>query len=143
MPGARWLPIGADYFKVLRVPVVRGRAFTAEDGWNKPGTVIIDESLAKKFFPGQDPIGKQLDNNQTLKENPPPLTIVGIVPRTRNEAPGEDNVEKLGFAQIHLPLLQFPNDDVRLLVRVASGDALALAPAVKREMDGVISAEST
>jgi len=98
---------------------------------------MIDESLAKRFFPGQDPIGKQLDNNQTLKSNPPPLTIVGIVPRTRNEAPGEENVESLNFPQVYLPAAQFPNEKVSLVVRVASGDPLTLAPAVKREIEAI------
>jgi putative ABC transport system permease protein len=136
-PSAEMNMVSPDYFKVLGMPVVRGRAFTAEDGLNKPGAVIIDESLAKRFFPGQDPIGKQLDNNQTLKKDPPPLTIVGIVPRTRNEAPGEENVEKLNFPQIHLPLAQFANEDVTLLVRVAAGDPLSLANAVKREVESI------
>jgi putative ABC transport system permease protein len=99
--------------------------------------VIIDESLAKKFFPGQDPVGRQLDNNQTLKENPPPLTIVGVVPRTRNDSPGDDNVEKLNFPQMYLPAVQFSNENVTLLVRVAAGDPLALAPAVRREIESI------
>jgi putative ABC transport system permease protein len=136
-PSAEINFVSPDYFKVLGMPVARGRGFTAEDGLNKAGAVIIDESLAKRFFPGQDPIGKQLDNNQTLKPNPPPLTIVGIVPRTRNEAPGEDNVEKLDFPQVQLPISQFPNEDVTLLVRVAGGDPLLLAPAVKREIESI------
>jgi putative ABC transport system permease protein len=136
-PSAEMNMVSPDYFRVLGMPIVRGRAFTVADGWNKPGAVVIDESLAKKFFPGQDPIGKQLDNNQTLKKDPPPLTIVGIVPRTRNEAPGEENVEKLGFPQIHLPVAQFPNEGVSLLVRVASGDPLSLANAVKREIESI------
>jgi putative ABC transport system permease protein len=104
---------------------------------DKPGTVIIDESLATRYFPGQDPIGKQLDNNQTLKKDPPPLTIIGIVPRTRNEAPGEENVEKLHFPQIYLPFAQFSDENVTLMVRVASGDPLALATAVKREVQAI------
>jgi putative ABC transport system permease protein len=136
-PSAEMNMVSPDYFKVLGMPVVHGRAFTADDGLNKPGAVIIDESLAKRFFPGQDPIGKQLDNNQTLKKDPPPLTIVGIVPRTRNEAPGEENVETLGFPQIHLPVSQFSNIGVNLLVRVASGDPLSLANAVKREVESI------
>ena len=136
-PSAEMNMVSPDYFRAVGMPILRGRAFTAEDAYEKPGVVIIDETLAKRFFPGQDPIGKQLDNNQTLKPNPPPLTIVGIVPRTRNEAPGEDNVEKLNFPQIHLPIAQFPNEDVTLVVRVASGDPLALAPAVKREIESI------
>jgi putative ABC transport system permease protein len=136
-PSAEINMVSPDYFKALGMPIVRGRAFGPEDAAGKQTSVIIDESLATRFFPGQDPIGKQLDNNQTLKENPPPLTIVGIVARTRNEAPGEDNVEKLQFAQLHLPFTQFPNENVTLAVRVASGDPMALAPAVKREIESI------
>ena len=136
-PSAEINMVSPDYFKVLGMPIVRGRAFGPEDGQGKQTSVIIDESLATRFFPGQDPIGKQLDNNQTLKENPPPLTIVGIVPRTRNDAPGEENVESLNFPQIYLPAAQFPNENVSLVLRVASGDPLALAPAVKREIESI------
>ena len=136
-PSAEINMISPDYFRVLGMPILRGRAFGPEDGLDKPGAVIIDESLATRYFPGQDPVGKQLDNNQTLKPNPPPLTIVGIVPRTRNEAPGEDNVEKLNFPQIYLPAPQFPNENVTLLVRVSAGDPLALAAAVKREIEAI------
>jgi putative ABC transport system permease protein len=136
-PSAEMNYISPDYFKVLGMPVLRGRAFGPEDGGGRQTSVMIDETLATRFFPGQDPIGKQLDNNQTLKPNPPPLTIVGIVPRTRNEAPGEENVESLNFPQIYLPAAQFPNENVTLTVRVAAGDPLALAPAVKREIEAI------
>ena len=136
-PSAEMNYVSPDYFRALGMPILRGRAFGPEDGPGKQTSVIIDESLAKRFFPGQDPIGKQLDNNQTLKENPPPLTIVGIVPRTRNEAPGEENVEKLGFPQIHLPAAQFPDENVTLVVRVAAGDPLSLANAVKHEIESI------
>jgi len=136
-PSAEMNMVSPDYFRVMGMPIVRGRAFGPEDVADKPGVVIIDESLAARFFPGQDPIGRQLDNNQTLKPNPPPLTIVGIVARTRNEAPGEENVEKLNFPQIYLCAAQTPNDSVTLLVRVASGDPLALAAAVKREVQAI------
>jgi putative ABC transport system permease protein len=136
-PSAEMNFISPDYFRVMGMPILRGRAFGPEDVMDKPGTVIIDESLAKRYFPNQDPIGKQLDNNQTLKKDPPPLTIIGIVPRTRNEAPGEENVEKLNFPQIYLPFPQFSNEDVSLLVRVASGDPLNLAAAVKKEIQAI------
>jgi putative ABC transport system permease protein len=136
-PSAEINMISPDYFRALGMRIVKGRAFGPEDAAGKQTSVIIDESLAARFFPGQDPVGKQLDNNQTLKENPSPLTIIGIVPRTRNEAPGEDNVEKLQFAQMYLPFTQFTNENVTLVVRVASGDPLALAPAVKREIESI------
>jgi predicted permease len=136
-PSAEINVVSPNYFHVMGMPILRGRAFGPEDVMEKPGAVIIDESLATRFFPHQDPIGKQLDNNQTLKKNPPPLTIVGIVPRTRNDAPGEENIEKMNFPQIYLPFQQFSNEDVTLLVHVASGDPLALAAAVKREIQAI------
>ncbi|MFN2624031.1 MAG: FtsX-like permease family protein, partial [Chthoniobacterales bacterium] len=138
-PSAEMNMVSPDYFRVLGMPMMRGRAFTtAQDGFEKPGAVIIDESLASRYFTNKDPIGKQLDNNQTLKKDPPPLTIVGIVPRTRNEAPGDPtNVESLNFPQIYLPFAQFANTGVTLLVRVAAGDPLNLAAAVKREIESI------
>ena len=68
-----------DYFRVMRMPLLRGRAFTTDDRANQPRSVIIDESLAQKYFPGKDPIGQQIDDNQSDEKNPPPLTIVGVV----------------------------------------------------------------
>jgi putative ABC transport system permease protein len=136
-PSAEMNFVSPDYFKVLGMPIMRGRPFGSQEAQGRQDAIIIDESLAKKWFTGQDPVGKQLDNNQTLKKDPSPLTIVGIVPRTRNEAPGEENVEKLGFPQIHLPFAQFPNQGVSLLVRVAAGDPLSLVPAVKREIESI------
>jgi putative ABC transport system permease protein len=129
--------VSPDYFRVMGMPILRGRAFGPEDVSGRPGSVIIDETLAARYFPGQDPISRQMDNNQTLKPNPPPFMIVGIVPRTRNEAPGEDNIEKLNLPQMYLCSAQLPEENVVLLVRVASGDPLALAPAVQREVQAI------
>jgi putative ABC transport system permease protein len=129
--------VSPAYFRVMGMPILRGRAFGPQDVAAAPLSVIIDESLAARYFPGQDPIGRQMDNNQTLDPNPRPLTIVGIVPRTRNEAPGEKNVEQLNFPQMHFCFAQFPKTGVTLLVRVAAGDALALAPAIKREVQAI------
>jgi putative ABC transport system permease protein len=123
-----------DYFRVMRMPSLRGRAFTADDRANQPRSVIIDESLAQKYFPGKDPIGQQIDDNQSDEKNPPPLTIVGVVPRTRNEAPGQDNVEQYHWPQMTFAAERVPNRSNVLLVRVKSGNPLALVPAIKREL---------
>jgi putative ABC transport system permease protein len=136
-PSAEMNSCSPDYFKVLGMPIIRGRAFGPEDAVDKPGAVIIDESMAARYFPGKDPIGRQMDNNQTNKPNPPPWTIIGIVPRTRNEAPGEENIEKLNFPEMYLCSAQLAQEDVVLLVRVASGDPLALAGAVTREVQAI------
>ena len=129
--------VSSDYFRVMGMPILRGRAFGPEDAAGKTGAVIIDETLAAHYFPGKEPIGLQMDNNQSSKPNPPPLTIIGVVPRTRNEAPGEENIEKLHFPQMYFCSAQMPQEDVVLLVRIASGDPLALAAAVKREVQAI------
>ena len=126
-----------DYFRVMRMPLLRGRAFTADDRANQPRSVVIDESLAQKYFSGKDPIGQQIDDNQSDEKNPPPLTIVGVVPRTRNEAPGEDNVEQYHWPQMTFAAEQVPSRSNVLLVRVKSGNPLALVPAIKRELQAL------
>jgi putative ABC transport system permease protein len=123
-----------DYFRLMGMPLLSGRAFTADDRVGRPRSVIIDETLAQKYFPGRDPIGQQIDDNQSDEKNPPPLTIVGVVPRTRNEAPGEDNVEQYHWPQMTFAAAQVPNRSNMLLVRVKSGNPLALVPAIKREL---------
>jgi putative ABC transport system permease protein len=126
-----------DYFRVMRMSLLRGRAFTTNDRANQPRSVIIDESLAQKYFPGKDPIGQQIDDNQSDEKNPPPLTIVGVVPRTRSEAAGEDNVEQYRWPQMTFTAEQVPNRSNMLVVRVKSGNPLTLVPAIKRELQAL------
>jgi putative ABC transport system permease protein len=136
-PEAEVNHVTPDYFRVMGMPLLRGRAFTTDDRAGRPRLVIIDETLAQKYFPGKDPIGQQMDDNRSDEKNPPPLTIVGVVPRTRNEAPGEDNVEQYHWPQMTFAADQVPNRSNMLLVRVKSGNPLALVPAIKRELQGL------
>jgi putative ABC transport system permease protein len=133
-PSAEVNVVSADYFRVLKIPILRGRAF---DGREVPGharSVMIDETFAARHFPGQDPIGQHIDDDQNSKPARPPLTVVGVVARTRNEAPGEENVEKLNLPQMYFCSTQYPQENNTLLLRVVSGDPLTLAAAVKREI---------
>jgi putative ABC transport system permease protein len=136
-PSAEINVVSLNYFHVMGMPILQGRAFGAEDIAGRPRSIIIDESLAKRFFPNVDPIGQHIDDNQSETKNPPPLTIVGVVHRTRNEAPGEENVEKLKFPQMYFCEPQFPQDSSTLLVKVSSGDPLALANVIKKEIQAI------
>ena len=133
-PAAEVNHVTSDYFRVMRMPLLRGRAFTGDDRAGRPRSVIIDETLAQRYFPNKDPIGQHIDDNSSDEKNPPPMTIVGVVPRTRNEAPGEDNVEQYHWPQLTFAADQRPNRGNMLLVRVKSGDPLALVPAIKDEL---------
>ena len=127
------------------MPILRGRAFGPEDGpdESRSRSIIIDQTFAERYFPGKDPLGLHLDDNQRSgaadddPEKYPPLTIVGIVPRTRNEAAGEDNVEKLNFVHMYLCATQNPAAGNMLMLRVRGGDPKALAAAVRREVEAI------
>lgn len=135
-PSAEMNVVSADYFRVMGMPIIRGRAFGAEEVFEKgrARSIIIDETLAQKYFPGTDPIGRQIDDNQTFDKTQPAAVIVGVVARTRNEAPGEQNVESLKFNQIYYAASQFGATDHVLIVRVKSGDPLGLVSAIRREV---------
>jgi len=119
------------------MPILRGRNFGPEDLPGEKGhsrSIIIDDSFARKYFPGQDPIGQHIDDNQTLDESAPPMTIVGVVPRTRNESPGEDNSEKLQMVEEYLLASQAPQGANNLHIRTSLTDIAPLIAAVKREV---------
>jgi putative ABC transport system permease protein len=144
-PSAELNFVSPDYFKVMKMPIVRGRAFGPEDiqDETRSRSLIIDQTFAERYFPGKNPLGLHIDDNQRSgaendePENYPPLTIVGIVPRTRNEAAGEDNVERLNFVHMYFCATQNPVGGNMLMLRVLGGDPKALAPAVRREVRAI------
>jgi macrolide transport system ATP-binding/permease protein len=68
--------ISASYFKTLGATLLRGRDFSENEDTTKPGVAIVNQSLANLYFPGEDPIGKQLSG---LSDPPVPIAIVGVV----------------------------------------------------------------
>ncbi|MBA3830552.1 MAG: ABC transporter permease [Chthoniobacterales bacterium] len=136
-PSAEVNVISPDYFKVLKMPLLRGRGFGREERLKQPRSVVIDDVLANRYFPGRDPIGQHIDDNQTNDENPPPLTIVGVVPHVRPDVPG-GKFDRLNLPQMYFSAAQLTtHDENNLLVRVASGDPGALAPAVVRAVQSI------
>src|SRR6202043_1974884 len=139
-PSAEVSPVSANYFRVMGMPILRGRTFGPEDLPGEKGhsrSIVIDDSFARKFFAGKDPIGQHLDDNQTLDKTATPMTIVGVVPRTRNEAPGEDNSEKLQMVQEYLLASQDAESTNNLHIRTNLRDIGPLVAAVKREVQAL------
>jgi predicted permease len=73
--------IGLDYFRTIGTPLVRGRDFTPQDSANAPAVAIINETMARRFFPNEDPLGKRLRFGDTAP-NSQPCEIVGVVKDT-------------------------------------------------------------
>jgi len=79
--GAGWMNASPGYFDVFKIPILRGRDFNLQDVAGSPGVVILNESMAKKFWPKENPVGQQIiigkDVGPEFEE--PPRQIIGIV----------------------------------------------------------------
>jgi putative ABC transport system permease protein len=139
-PSTEVSSVSLDYFRAMGMPILRGRNFGPDDGPGEKGhsrSIIIDETFAKKYFAGKDPIGQHIDDTETADKTQPPMTIIGVVPRTRNEAPGEFNSESLHMVEEYLLASQDPQSANNLHVRTSLRDVGQLAAAVKREVQAL------
>lgn len=103
-----------DYLKVMQIPLKRGRFFTAADNEHTAPVAVIDESMAEKYFSGQDPIGQYLDlntNPSALDKSPNPQ-IIGVVGHVNQWGLDSDGPDALR-AQMYLPLAQIPDKELQ------------------------------
>lgn len=132
-PHAQVQWVDAGFFEALRIPLRQGRAFTPGDTAGAPQVVVIDEFLARRYFQGQDPIGRQIRRGPS---GAPPWTIVGVVGSIRKVSLAEP-VEK---ETIYFPVAQAPTPDpVRTLGLVVRthGDPQAVTSAVREAVRAV------
>jgi len=130
-PTAEYESISPDYFKTLRIQIVRGRDFDAQDRIGKTPVIIIDEKLATRCFPGQDPIGQQIieDPHKTDSQK---YTIIGMVRTVRHD----DLVNIPKLAELYYPISQKPELGMTILFR-AKGDPLQLVSATREAVQSV------
>ena len=121
-------PVGPDYFRTLSIPLMRGRDFTAQDREGAPGVAIINETFARRYFPGQDPIGQHVSLSGAQG---PWLEIVGLTRDGKYITLGEAPAPFL-----YQPLAQRHETGMVLLVRT-SGDPAQLIPAVRGEVKSI------
>ena len=117
--------VTSGYFQAMRIPLVRGRAFTERDHERAPGVVIVSRNFADRFWPAQDPIGERL--KIPLAGTPfhdTWLTVVGVTAEARYR---ELEAARL---DMYMSNLQSNHPLQHLMVRT-SGDPAALAPAVR------------
>jgi putative ABC transport system permease protein len=79
--GAGWMNTSPGYFEAFKIPILRGRDFTDRDVAGAPGVVIINEAMAKKYWPKEDPLGQQIIIGKGVgpEFEEPPRQIIGIV----------------------------------------------------------------
>ena len=119
--------IGMKYFETVGIPIVKGRDFTETDQANTPKVVVINETMAKRFWPGDDPIGKRFKffGDETSSE------VVGVAKNSDTGNIGEDPQ-----TQAYLPLSQSPSPFITLHVRT-DGDPTTVIGTVRREVQAI------
>jgi putative ABC transport system permease protein len=121
--------VSAGYFHVIGIPVLLGREFDSSDRENSLGVAIVNQALAKEFFPHEDPIGRKVRLGDAEHKNPW-LTIVGIV----GDVKSMTVFKEMGYVvnpTVYRPLAQDPVSRVSVFVRTAAPPP-ALAPSLRR-----------
>ena len=121
--------VDPNYFRVMGIPLLRGRWFTEQD--NRSGvidevrrnpdvrvrlrmglrSIVIDDEFARRHWPDQDPIGKQI--LWGAGQNDPPLTVIGVVGHVKLYRPSEST----GFVQGYFPFLEMPDTEMSFVVK--------------------------
>jgi putative ABC transport system permease protein len=123
--GPRW--VSPDYFNVMGISLLRGRELTERDGSDSPRVVVINEAMAARYFPDEEPIGRRVAFDQVNKA-PNWREIVGVVGDVKHLALDSDPKPEMYF-----PFTQFPSFFMTLVVRT-SGDPLNLVAAARSEV---------
>jgi putative ABC transport system permease protein len=135
-PAARVNVVLPNYFETLKIPLLKGRTFTPHDDAASPAVVIIDEEFGRKYFPGEDPIGRLAANNGSgfPGSRSDPARIIGVV--------GNVAVRLLGAPprpEIFWPQLQLPNSAMFLVVRQAGQtDVTTAVREILRQQDPAV-----
>ena len=117
--------VSADFFKAIGTPLLRGRFFSFGDGPDAPPVAIINDAMARRSWPGHDPVGRRFKVGP-LESDRPWYTVVGVVADMRRQG-----LEFESFPQMFLSLAQSPPRSADLFIRTSSDDPLAMAGAVR------------
>ena len=117
-----WSIVTPDYFETMKIPILRGRTFTRDEDEQGNPVVLVDENLARRFWPNGDALGKRI-----AYDSPTWHEIIGVVPEVRTF--GSDAKPLI---RIYTPLGRFPQRGVTLSIRASNVDPTALTAAVTR-----------
>ena len=126
-PLAYWESVAPDYFRAMNIRLLRGRMFTAHDNATSAPVAIVSESMARKFWPGQDSIGKQL----VIARAEIRAEVVGVVADVKALAVNQSN-----DSEMYSPYAQRTWPSMALVVR-ASGDPASLIAPIRNQISNV------
>jgi putative ABC transport system permease protein len=122
--------ISEGLFPTLRVPLLKGRSFNEQDTQGSTRVTIINETMARRFWPGEEPLGKRFKLGAAQSDSPW-LTVIGIAGDMRRQS-----LEREPIAQLFRPYLQSSERRLILLIRT-SGEPTQLVPHVRNEIRAI------
>jgi predicted permease len=124
-----WNAVTPNYFEALGIPLIEGRLFTASDGAGAPQVLMVNETLARVYWPGQSAIGKRMKPGFEGEWR----TVVGVVADVKNAG-----LDKPAGTELYFPLPQYDSPRTAYVALRAVGDAPPLANSARaavRELD--------
>jgi putative ABC transport system permease protein len=128
-PGTNVRVTDEDYFSAMGIPLLRGRNFTDLEASEARRVIIISESLAQQYFPGEDPLGKRI--SVEMFDKPVPTEIIGIVGDVKY-----DSLTDRAEPTVYFPHSELTYAFMTLVIRT-EGDPALMAPAVERELRAI------
>jgi putative ABC transport system permease protein len=123
--------ITPSWFRAVGAPLLRGRLFDEGDRSGTIRVAIINETMARRLWPGEDPVGKRFKFGPPEARRSPWLTVVGLARDMRRQ-----RLEREPMPQVFVPVAQDPQRSMELIIKSA-GNPLALADAVRREVRAI------
>jgi putative ABC transport system permease protein len=130
-PTAFYNCVSPDFFRAMEIPILKGRPFDKRDVKGAQNVIIINETLARRDFPGEDPIGRRITLSDETPKEEDWVTIVGIAKDTKPRALDSDPV-----AEMYMPYTQQPRAGLALIIRTNEKPESIVA-AVRRTMQSI------
>ena len=127
-PEVDYRAVEPGYFKAMDVSLIRGRYFDERDAETAPRVAIIDETLARTFWPSQDPVGRRLHLGGSNSTMNPWITVIGVVRHVRNRT-----LEARSRVEVYWPQAQNPSGAMALVVRT-SGNPMSFAGTIRKQV---------
>ncbi len=127
---ANYTTVSPDYFRVMRIPLLRGRFFSEQDSPSNPNVTIISEALARRYFPNQDPMGRQMRFGFPPDGNVP-REIIGVVGDLRDVA-----LSRQPGPMMYVPFAQAPLYGGEIVVR-SSSSASSVAAGIRQTVRSI------
>ncbi|HEX6904341.1 MAG TPA: ABC transporter permease [Thermoanaerobaculia bacterium] len=122
-PVTGWRMVSPGYFETMEIPILRGRGFTSADHERAPEVVIVEEGLARRLWPDENPLGKRLKLNAPLPAQGGWRTVVGVTGHVRQNGLASSQGD-----QLYVPIAQYPSRMLTLVVRPASDAGDLVSP---------------